>query len=105
MDDKLEHLHLRAYLIWEREGRPEGREVDHWLQAEREFAQEEKDAAGLAAGRAYDRGVEEFEKSGRVEEAAEKARKALDGPERDDLEKAQESARRKGKGEDLSARR
>ena len=34
MDDKLEHLHLRAYLIWEREGRPEGREVDHWLQAD-----------------------------------------------------------------------
>jgi hypothetical protein len=23
-----------AYLIWEREGRPQGRERDHWLQAE-----------------------------------------------------------------------
>jgi hypothetical protein len=23
-----------AYLIWEREGRPAGREKDHWLQAE-----------------------------------------------------------------------
>ena len=26
----------RAYDIWENEGRPEGRSVDHWLAAERE---------------------------------------------------------------------
>lgn len=30
----------RAYEIWEREGRPAGREMDHWLQAERELATE-----------------------------------------------------------------
>lgn len=29
----------RAYSIWEAEGRPEGRDVDHWLQAEREAAE------------------------------------------------------------------
>ncbi|WP_448205517.1 DUF2934 domain-containing protein [Azospirillum sp. sgz302134] len=28
----------RAYEIWEREGRPEGREMDHWLRAEAEIA-------------------------------------------------------------------
>ncbi len=27
----------RAYAIWEAEGRPEGRAMDHWLAAEREF--------------------------------------------------------------------
>jgi hypothetical protein len=27
----------RAYQIWEREGRPHGRDMDHWLQAEREL--------------------------------------------------------------------
>lgn len=27
----------RAYLLWEREGRPDGRHIDHWLQAEREL--------------------------------------------------------------------
>ena len=27
----------RAYAIWEQEGRPEGRERDHWSQAEREL--------------------------------------------------------------------
>ena len=105
MDDYVKRLHLRAYLIWERDGRPVGREVDHWLAAERELAKEEEDAAGLRAGRAYDEGVKEFEKSGRVAEAAEKARKALDSSERDDLEKAQEAARRKGRGDDRSAER
>jgi Protein of unknown function (DUF2934) len=29
MDDYLRRVRLRAYLIWEREGSPEGREVDH----------------------------------------------------------------------------
>ena len=28
----------RAYGIWEREGRPHGRELEHWLQAESELA-------------------------------------------------------------------
>jgi hypothetical protein len=27
----------RAYVIWEREGRPEGRAWQHWLQAEAEY--------------------------------------------------------------------
>jgi len=27
----------RAYEIWEREGQPEGREVEHWLRARREL--------------------------------------------------------------------
>ena len=26
-----------AHAIWEQEGRPEGREVDHWLSAERQL--------------------------------------------------------------------
>jgi hypothetical protein len=28
-----------AHAIWEEEGRPEGREVDHWLSAERQLRQ------------------------------------------------------------------
>ena len=35
MDDK-ELIRLRAYEIWIREGQPEGRELEHWLQARRE---------------------------------------------------------------------
>jgi hypothetical protein len=30
----------RAYLIWVNEGRPHGRELDHWLRAEWELEQE-----------------------------------------------------------------
>ena len=28
----------RAYVLWEQEGRPDGRDVDHWLRAEAEIA-------------------------------------------------------------------
>lgn len=30
----------RAYSIWEAEGRPAGKDLEHWLQAEREAAEE-----------------------------------------------------------------
>jgi Protein of unknown function (DUF2934) len=33
-----ERVRRRAYELWESEGRPSGREHDHWLQAEREVA-------------------------------------------------------------------
>jgi len=104
VDDCIRRVRLRAYLIWEREGRPEGRETEHWLAAEREVAQEE-DAAGLHAGRQYDDDLKRFENSGRVEKAAKSARDALDGPERDQLERAQETARRASKGDDVGGKR
>ena len=104
MDNYTQHVRLRAYLIWEREGRPEGRDAEHWRQAEQEVAQEE-DAAGLQAGREYDKGVKEFAKSGRVERAAREAQQALDGSEREELERAQESARRVSSGDDAAGRR
>jgi Protein of unknown function (DUF2934) len=35
-DDSIEIVRLRAYQIWEHSGRPIGRDLDHWLQAELE---------------------------------------------------------------------
>jgi hypothetical protein len=35
-DELQDRVRQRAYELWEREGRPAGREYDHWLQAERE---------------------------------------------------------------------
>lgn len=35
-----ERIRTRAYELWEAEGRPEGREIDHWLQAVQELAAE-----------------------------------------------------------------
>lgn len=31
-------IEVRAYHIWEQEGRPQGRQLDHWLRAEQEFS-------------------------------------------------------------------
>jgi hypothetical protein len=36
---KERRIRIRAYEIWEQEGRPEGRDVDHWLQAKWEIEQ------------------------------------------------------------------
>jgi hypothetical protein len=35
----------RAYANWEQEGRPDGKDREHWLRAEAEIAAEEHDAA------------------------------------------------------------
>jgi Protein of unknown function (DUF2934) len=36
--DLHERIKRRAYLLWEQEGRPEGRADEHWLRAEAEVA-------------------------------------------------------------------
>jgi hypothetical protein len=38
--DRMERIRLRAHEIWEREGRPEGREREHWDQAVQEVEAE-----------------------------------------------------------------
>jgi hypothetical protein len=35
-----DRIRSRAYELWEAEGRPEGREVDHWLRAAQEISGE-----------------------------------------------------------------
>jgi len=47
----------RAYLIWERMGRPQGLELEHWLRAEAELAEPQasmtsSDRAARTPGRA-----------------------------------------------------
>jgi hypothetical protein len=36
----------RAYEIWERTGRPQGKETEHWLQAEAEVRREDQQRGG-----------------------------------------------------------
>lgn len=38
--ERQEKVRTRAYAIWESEGRPEGKHLDHWLQAEQEILTE-----------------------------------------------------------------
>ena len=40
-----ERIRTRAYELWEAEGRPSGREVEHWLQAAQELAAEQRRSA------------------------------------------------------------
>jgi hypothetical protein len=53
MDPELRHrIEERAYALWEADGRPEGRALDYWLQAEQEIvtqsiAGEEDPLAGI----------------------------------------------------------
>lgn len=45
--DQQRRIRERAYEIWEREGRPEGRDREHWQQAAAEIAAAER-AAGAS---------------------------------------------------------
>jgi len=39
--DREEQIRRRAHELWEQSGRPERRETEFWLQAERELSQDE----------------------------------------------------------------
>jgi hypothetical protein len=45
MDDRHERIRQRAYEIWEREGRPDGREHEHWDRATKEIDAESSEIA------------------------------------------------------------
>lgn len=50
MDQDLDaRIRTRAYAIWEREGRPEGADLDHWLRAVLDLQAEEADDAQRTA--------------------------------------------------------
>jgi hypothetical protein len=61
--DRVEQIRQRAHAIWEREGRPHGRDAEHWRQAEAELDAEGGEVGGAqptapetgAAGPAADR--------------------------------------------------
>ncbi len=46
MDDREQKIRERAYEIWDREGRPLSRELEHWMQAQREIDQGEGEIGG-----------------------------------------------------------
>lgn len=48
--DKEARIRERAYEIWVREGRPHGRDAEHWQKAEAEIAAESGPADHAAAG-------------------------------------------------------
>ena len=50
--DQEARIRQRAYEIWQREGRPEGREDEHWQRAQAEIMAEDGAAANQAPNRA-----------------------------------------------------
>jgi hypothetical protein len=45
-----EKIRMRAYAIWEQEGRPDGKHLEHWSRAKRLIAAEQlRTAAGVLA--------------------------------------------------------
>ncbi|MBP2300261.1 DUF2934 domain-containing protein [Azospirillum picis] len=48
----------RAYEIWEREGRPDDRHLDHWTQAAREIGEEDRHNAGGPHANGPDAGLQ-----------------------------------------------
>ena len=50
-DEREQAIRERAYAIWEQEGRPDGKDLEHWLRAEAEFtsATEQQASPSLTA--------------------------------------------------------
>jgi hypothetical protein len=110
MDEKIQLISLRAYEIWEQEGRPDGRAIEHWIEAERQIGRPDgTDSASpdanegegnRTAARVYNRQTEAFARSGQVGPQARAAADALDGPEAAALRRAEEVGRQHSHGED-----
>ena len=99
----------RAHQIWQNEGRPEGREQEHWNRAEQELAGEDTrgaapDAAGQEAARHYDHDASRFSDSGQVDSKAREAREALDGSEAETLKKAEAAGKSRSKADPIADR-
>ena len=52
------------------------------------------------AARVYNRATKEFARSGKVEEQAKRAEQAIEGPQRAELERAEQVGKSKSRGED-----
>jgi hypothetical protein len=49
MNVSVEEVELRSYMIWEKEGRPTGRDQEHWFRAQAELAEEAGNTADSLA--------------------------------------------------------
>jgi hypothetical protein len=105
-DEKIDQLRNQAYQIWEHKGRPQGRDLEHCLEAERELEANDdrndranKEEAGLEAARAYSRDVQEFRRHENVEAKAQGAKHAIDGPEASELKRTEAIGRSRSRGQ------
>lgn len=57
--DHTAEIAKRAYALWDQEGRPMGRDIDHWLQAEAEVMSTQRMAQRAATGAAGAAGMKQ----------------------------------------------
>jgi hypothetical protein len=116
MSDKTSRIHEHAYYLWEKAGRPHGRGLDHWLEAELELSEQSdsdanyagetaSDPHGIKAAEKYNREVRESVASGKSEQAAREAKRAVEGPEGESLKRAEEAGKRPSKGNEAGGSR
>lgn len=114
--ERRQQISEKAYRLWEMEGYPKGRHLDHWVQAENEVggsAQDETAASAQAnegegnrtATRAYNRKAKQFAEAGPVERQARKAKADLDGPRGKELREAEQVGKSHSHGEDPAVKR
>jgi hypothetical protein len=58
--DNTERIRQRAHQIWEAEGRPEGRQAEHWAQAEGELQRDNAMGDDMLSGGNPDDGLSEL---------------------------------------------
>jgi len=107
-DERRQRISEKAYRLWETEGQPQGRDLDHWVQAEREVgepAQQNEGEGNRTAARAYNRKAKQFAETGPVERQAQKAKADLDGPEGKALREAELVGKSHSHGEDPALKR
>lgn len=46
-----ERIRIKAYMIWEKEGRPDGRALAHWIMASEMVGSEDRKASESRAGK------------------------------------------------------
>ena len=99
-----EAIRRRAHELWEAEGRPQGRHLDHWLQAELELSrvgsQANEGEGNKTAALAFDRSQTQFAREADVATYSKAAREALEGREAAELRSAEQAGRAHSHGED-----
>jgi hypothetical protein len=102
MAENAQKIRDRAYQLWEEQGRPEGRETDHWAEAERQVRPGVNEGEGSQTGaRAYNEATREFVASGWVAAAAQEAENSLDDEaEAAELRRAEATGKSHSHGED-----
>lgn len=80
MDDRKEdRVRTRAYELWEKEGRPHGKDKEHWVEAEREHSAQQQAGEARPGGQEQQAQAEE-ETIGTVAEVPVVRRKRAAAP-------------------------